>query len=215
MKEMKGILEAVKTLKDLPNIEEPSFQEIRSRAEIFGTETTWGSYNFVSAVKNRSAGLTVYIGSGEVMSRNWSTRQREIIQGVPDTIRLVKEYMKQTPFIHVRRSMGKNNIFSPLCNLFVSVHRKEMIRLAYMWSQTLFSPTDSPGPEQYLVYIPEWQEKDRQILVFPEISTTFVLGSDYYGESKKGHLRMAMWNAKQQSMLGLHAGSKIIYAPRG
>ena len=212
MEEIKGILETIKNLKGLPNVKEPSFQALRSQAEIFGTETIWGNYNFVSTVKNRSAGLTVYIGSDEVMNRNWSARQREIIKGVPDTLRLIQEYIKQAPFIYVRRNMGKNNVFSPLCNLFVSVQRKEMIRLAYIWAQTLSLPLDTPGRQQYLVYIPEWQEKDRQILVFPEVSTTFVLGSDYYGESKKGHLRMAMWNVKQQGMLGLHAGSKIIYA---
>jgi phosphoenolpyruvate carboxykinase (ATP) len=50
-----------------------------------------------------------------------------------------------------------------------------------------------------------------------EIGVSCVLGSDYYGESKKGHLRMAMWNAKQQGMLGLHAGSKLLRArdPQG
>ena len=41
---------------------------------------------------------------------------------------------------------------------------------------------------------------------------TYVLGSDYYGEAKKGFLRMAMWHAKQQGMLGLHAGTKILRA---
>jgi phosphoenolpyruvate carboxykinase (ATP) len=212
MDKTKEILSAVKKLKDLSNTQELSFQEIRSRAEMFGTETIWGNYNFVSTVKNRSAKLTVYVGSDEVMKRNWSDRQKEIIKDVPNTFRLVKAYMKQAHFIHVKRNMGKNNIFSPRCHLFVSVQRKEMIRLAYMWGQTLFSADNSSGPDQYLVYIPEWQEKDRQILVFPEINTTFVLGADYYGEAKKGHLRMAMWNAKKQGMLGLHAGSKIIYA---
>ncbi|MDI6784281.1 MAG: phosphoenolpyruvate carboxykinase, partial [bacterium] len=51
-----------------------------------------------------------------------------------------------------------------------------------------------------------------QILVFPEIGLTYVLGSDYYGEAKKGFLRMAMWQAKEQGMLGLHAGAKILKA---
>jgi len=60
--------------------------------------------------------------------------------------------------------------------------------------------------------VPEWQEKDRQILVFPEIGVTYVLGSDYYGEAKKGFLRMAMWAAKQKGMLGIHAGAKIVKA---
>jgi phosphoenolpyruvate carboxykinase (ATP) len=107
--------------------------------------------------------------------------------------------------------MGDNSDFSPRCTMYQSVHREEMVRLAYMVSQTLM-PRDSskPGPELNLVYIPEWQEKDRQIIYLPEIGTTFVLGTDYYGEAKKGFLRMAMWEAKQRGMLGLHAGAKII-----
>jgi phosphoenolpyruvate carboxykinase (ATP) len=107
--------------------------------------------------------------------------------------------------------MGDNPYFTPYCTLFVSTYRKEMVRLAHMVSQTLFDPREGE-PKLYLVCIPEWQEKDRQILVFPEIGVTYVLGSDYYGEAKKGFLRMAMWNAKQRGMLGLHAGSKIIRA---
>lgn len=87
-----------------------------------------------------------------------------------------------------------------------------MIRLAYMTWATLFPVRPDGEPKQYIVYVPEWQEGERQILVFPEICTTIVLGTDYYGESKKGFLRMAMWNAKQKGMLGLHAGSKILKA---
>jgi len=88
-----------------------------------------------------------------------------------------------------------------------------MIRLAYMVGQTLFPLKDeAPGPELCLLYIPEWQEKDRQILVFPEIGVTYVLGSDYYGEAKKGFLRMAMWAAKQRGLFGIHAGAKIVKA---
>jgi len=109
--------------------------------------------------------------------------------------------------------MGDNPYFTPRCTLYVSVHRGEMIRLAHMVNQTLFDPKENyNGPHLYIVYIPEWQEKDRQIIVFPEIGVTFILGTDYYGEAKKGFLRMAMWFAKQQGMLGLHAGAKIIRA---
>ncbi|PIU65890.1 MAG: hypothetical protein COS84_06305, partial [Armatimonadetes bacterium CG07_land_8_20_14_0_80_40_9] len=78
---------------------------------------------------------------------------------------------------------------------------------------TLFERKEErKGPQEYLIHIPEWQEKDRQILAFPETGITYVLGTDYYGEDKKGFLRMAMWFAKQEGMLGLHAGAKVIKA---
>ncbi|HHT9124615.1 MAG TPA: phosphoenolpyruvate carboxykinase [Candidatus Brocadiia bacterium] len=206
------ILKKVKELQYKPNVKHPSAEEAKREAEKFGTETCFGSYNFVSTVKNRSAGLTVYIGPPHVMDRKWSIRQNEIINNAQKTVENLMHYMEKAPFVCVKRTMGDNTYFTPQCTLYVSVHRKEMIRLAHMWGQTLHSQKDTPGPEQYLIYIPEWQEKDRQILVFPEINVTFVLGSDYYGESKKGHLRMGMWNAKKAGMLGLHAGAKIIKA---
>lgn len=206
------ILKKVKELQYRPNVKHPSAEEVKREAEKFGTKTCFGSYNFVSTVKNRSAGLTVYIGPPHVMDRKWNSKQNEIITNAPKTLELLMQYMEKAPFACVKRTMGDNTHFTPQCTLYVSVYRKEMIRLAHMWGQTVPPQKDTPGPEQYLIYIPEWQEKDRQILVFPEINVTFVLGSDYYGESKKGHLRMGMWNAKKAGMLGLHAGAKIIKA---
>jgi phosphoenolpyruvate carboxykinase (ATP) len=206
------ILKKIKELQHKPNVRHPSPDEVKKEAEKFGTKTNFGSYNFVSTVKNRSAGLTVYMGPKNVTNRTWSDKQKEIIQKAPKTMELVLQHIEKAPFVCVKRTMGDNPNFTPQCTLLVSVHRKEMIRLAHMWGNTLPLQKDTPGPEQYLIYIPEWQEKDRQILVFPEINVTFVLGSDYFGESKKGHLRMGMWNAKKAGMLGLHAGAKIIKA---
>jgi phosphoenolpyruvate carboxykinase (ATP) len=212
-KVLNEVLEAVKGLYYQPNVAHPSPEEIRREAEKYGTRTKFGNYNFVSSVKNRSSGLTVYIGSPKVAQPRISQRQRELIRDAPKTIELVHQYFKKAPFVCVERTMGDNPYFNPHCAQYVSVHRKEMIRLAYMVGQTLFPLREgAPGPKLYHVYIPEWQEKDRQILVFPEIGVTYVLGSDYYGEGKKGFLRMAMWFAKQQGMLGVHAGSKIVRA---
>jgi len=185
---------------------------LRRSAERFASFTKFGNVAVHSTVKNRSAKITVYVGSDAVRLRTHNPQQTEIINGLPNTLALVEEYIKRAPFVRINRTMGNNSEFSPNCNFFVSIQRPEMIRLAYMTWATLFPMRADSEPKQYIVYIPEWQETERQILVFPEISTTVVLGSDYYGESKKGFLRMAMWNAKQKDMLGLHAGSKILKA---
>jgi len=212
-KVLKEVLDTVKGLYDQPNVAHPSLEEIRRDAEKYGTRTKFGNYDFVSSVKNRSAGLTVYIGGPKVAQPRLSQRQRELIRDAPKTVEFVHQYFKRAPFVCVERTMGDNPYFNPYCTLYVSIHRKEMVRLAYMVGQTLFPPRrEASGPELHLVYVPEWQEKDRQILVFPEIGVTYVLGSDYYGEAKKGFLRMAMWSAKQHGMLGVHAGSKIVRA---
>lgn len=203
----------VKEMRHKSNIEHYPDHVVRRMAESFGTRTRFGSYNFVSTVKNRSAGLTIIASPDVVHQRDVSTRQRELIGNLPRTFKTLEAYINRSPFICVERTMGDNNEFSPRCTMFQSVHREEMARLAHMVSQTLMPRNESrPGPDLNLIYIPEWQEKDRQIIVLPEIGTTFVLGTDYYGEAKKGFLRMAMWEAKQRDMLGLHAGAKIIRA---
>ncbi|MDD1779521.1 MAG: phosphoenolpyruvate carboxykinase [Candidatus Helarchaeota archaeon] len=195
------------------NVEAPSEAEIRKMAEKYGTRTKFSNYNYVSTVKNRSAEATVYIGSPKVVLNKLNERQREIVKTLPKTIKEVLEYIKKAPFIRTSRTMCENPTFTPTCTLFVSVHRKEMVRLSHMINLTLFPPKkNGKNSDLFIVYIPEWQEKDRQIVVFPEIGVTFVLGSDYYGEAKKGFLRMAMWMAKEKGMLGLHAGAKLIKA---
>ncbi|MEW6008563.1 MAG: phosphoenolpyruvate carboxykinase [Candidatus Omnitrophota bacterium] len=214
-KELEKILSVVKRLKTQANVSRPTEAELRKEAQSFATPTEFGNYNFVSSVKNRSAGLTVYVGSTEVAQSALSHRQKEIVKNLPQTLATLFSYLERAPFVYTKNSMGDNPYFACQCNLFVSVYRKEMVRLSFMVNRTLFPANDSAkaqGPDFYLVYVPEWQEKDRQILVFPEIGVTFVLGTDYYGEAKKGFLRLGMWYAKQREMLGLHAGSKIIYA---
>ena len=210
---LQTVLDTMKTLRHNDNVAYPNPIELRRTAERYGVRTVYGNYNFVSTVKNRSAWLTVYIGSPKVLQRQVDQKQKEILRNAPKTVELVNEYVKRAPLVCVERTMGNNSYFNPHCTLYVSVHRKEMIRLAYMVGQTLFAfRNKAPVPEFYLLYVPEWQEKDRQILVFPEIGVTYVLGSDYYGEAKKGFLRMAMWAAKQKGMLGIHAGAKIVKA---
>ncbi|MDH5481974.1 MAG: phosphoenolpyruvate carboxykinase [Candidatus Bathyarchaeota archaeon] len=209
---LQTVLATVKSLRNADNVAHPAPKELKQTAERYGVRTVYGNYNFVSTVKNRSAWLTVYIGSEKVLQSELNHRQKEILMNAPKTVKNVHRYIEGTPVVCVERTMGDNAFFNPHCTLYVSVHRKEMIRLAYMIGQTLFPSKKTPGPELDLLYVPEWQEKDRQILVFPEAGVTYVLGSDYYGEAKKGFLRMAMWTAKQKGMLGVHAGAKIIKA---
>lgn len=210
---LQTVLETMRSLRDAENVYHPSPTELRRTAERYGARTVYGNYNFVSTVKNRSAWLTVNIGSRKVVQRKQNQRQKEILRDAAKTVEQIHEYLKKAPIVSVQRTMGDNAYFNPDCTLYVSVHKKEMIRLAYMVGQTLFPfREDAPGPEFFLLYIPEWQEKDRQVLVFPEIGVTYILGSDYYGEAKKGFLRMAMWAAKKEGMLGIHAGAKIVKA---
>ncbi|UCH35747.1 MAG: phosphoenolpyruvate carboxykinase (GTP) [Armatimonadota bacterium] len=205
--------ELARALYHYHNVEHLSDAAAKDRALQFGQLTEFGSYNFVSSVRNRSAGLTVYLGSKKVLQPDLSPRQREILDQAPETLRKLQRYLDRTRLICIERTMGNNTTFCPHCTMYVSVYSKYAAQLAYMWGETLFAyrPT-APGPDMHWICVPEWPEQNRQILVFPEQGVTFVLGSDYMGEAKKGFLRMAMWYAKQEGMLGVHAGAKMVQA---
>lgn len=206
------VVRNVGTLPTRPNVIQLEPEVIRSEAEKYGTRTKFGNYNFISSVKNRSAGATVYLGGKDVEQKKLSDQQKHIIRNLPTTLGKLHEYLKQTPLIRLKRFMGQNRHFVPQCKLYVSLQRPESVRLTHYFSISLFEKAPGAGPDLSLVYVPEWLETSRQILVFPRAGVTYVLGTDYYGEVKKGFLRMAMWQAKQQNKLGLHAGSKMLVA---
>jgi len=205
---------AIEQLRDQDNVIRPDADQLRRMAEPHGVRTEFGSVNYSSSVRNRSKDQTVILGGPSVMvpEDKLLPIQKKIIRNVPETLAKVHSYLQHCPIVCTARAMGLNKEFAPHCTIYVSTHRKDCIRLPYMWYQILWDARHARGPELNLVYIPEWQEKDRQALVFPEIGVTYVLGTDYFGEAKKGFLRMGMWFAKQRGMLGLHAGSKLITA---
>lgn len=209
---LEDIQQTIRQLPGLENIVEMDAGEIRARAEAFGTYTNLGNYNYVSTIKNLSTALTVYLGSEQVESEPGTQKKRDIIKTAPKTIRAVHDYLKRAPMIRLDCQMGDNGSFTPRCGFYISTYRKESIRLADMMGRIKFAPNNPSGPELTVVMIPEWPEKERQVLVFPEIGVTYVLGTDYYGEAKNAFLRMAMWTAKQQGMLGMHAATKILRA---
>lgn len=210
---LKTVSGTVRRLEDLENVVHASPDAIRSRSEAHGRKTRLGNYNYGCVVRSRSAGLTVYIGGPEVSQEQVTPRQQQILAAAELTVGQVESYLPKAPLVATTRRLGENPDFAPQCRLYLSTYRPEVVRLALFMNQSFF-PEDGPGdgPELTLVDLPEWQEKDRQILVFPEIGVTYVLGSDYYGEVKMGFLRMAMWEAKRRGMMDLHAGSKLLRA---
>lgn len=206
------VVHIINTLNNQPNVRHLSPAKLRRLARSYGQITEFGNVNFSTMVRNRSASLTVCVDEERRSARGLNPKQKEIVERLPQTIEQLREYLNKTPLVAVERVMGNNPVFTPRCRLYVSIQRKDSVRIAYMWGETLFETGKEARPELNIVYIPEWPEKDRQILVFSKLGTSFVLGTDYFGEAKKGFLRMAMWQAKQRGMIGLHAGSKIVQA---
>jgi len=173
-----------------------------------------GAYSFISKVTSRSAPFT------EVFFGNPDERQARILQEASDFL-----VASGTELLMMDKQLGWHGEHSHHCRTILTA---SYARLLVMWDKLIFDLPAGGGrsePEQVLVMIPEWSEFARRrslppvsILADAVNRVTFVLGSDYFGEVKKGHLRMAMYAEKERYRggkgggLGVHAGGKVIRA---
>lgn len=199
---------------DGPNIEHASMARLRRKALRTAFITRQGSPLWWSAISSRQAAKTVYLGSGpDIVLPTPTPEQLAIVAKAPEQLHKVLQLLRTMPFVHVRRQMGDNPEFNPICNLYVCVADAKNYRLAYEWGRTLGEvKRHRPGPEFTMIDIPMEHQLRLQILTIPEYDLNIALGSDYTGECKKGFLRQAMFRADQRGMLGLHAGTKVVRA---
>ncbi len=211
LEEYKRFYENILPLLNGKNIQHPNMRKLRKLAIQSGTKTNFGSWGWRSMVSSRIAPKTVYLGSEKIRLPKLTDLHKSIIEKAPEELHKILHLLRTLPFIHVRRQMGANDNFNPICNLYVCVADPKNYRLAYMWSNTLFKPTKKTGPEFIMIHIPEEHQLRQQVLAIPEHNLNIAMGSDYMGEDKKGFLRQAMWYADEHDMLGLHAGTKLVY----
>jgi phosphoenolpyruvate carboxykinase (ATP) len=197
---------------DGPNIKHLKINQVRKYALETARQTSNGAHVWRSMISSRIGPKTVYLGSEKIRLPRPSDLHKSIIEAAPDELHKVLHLLRTMPFIHIRRQMGNNAEYNPICNLYISVADRKNARLAYMWANTMFDPGNRPGPEFTMIHIPEEHQLRQQVLAIPEYGINIALGTDYMGEDKKGFLRQAMWSADQRGMLGLHAGTKIVTA---
>jgi phosphoenolpyruvate carboxykinase (ATP) len=193
-----------------PNIRTVDMNWLESHARSFGNKTRYGSYVWTSKVSSRLAEKTVYLGKEQVRLPKPSDDQVNLVNNAPRQLEKILHWVKTLPFVHIRRQMGYNNRFNPVCDFYVSTSDPKNVRLAYMWGSTLFDHGNRPGPPLIMLHIPEEHTMRMQILSLPEQRFNIAMGTDYLGEDKKGFLRQSMWSADEEGMLGLHAGTKIV-----
>jgi len=194
-----------------PNIKHVKISELRKPSLKTGTCTRFGSTGWRSSVSSRIGPKTVYLGSETVRLPDPTQLHKNIIASAPDELHKVLQLCRTLPMVHIRRMMGDNDEYNPICNLYMSVADHKNNRLAYMWSNTLGEPVKGkPGPEFIMIHIPDEHQLRQQVLVLPEHHINIALGTDYMGEDKKGFLRQAMWYSDKHGLLGLHAGSKMV-----
>ena len=132
--------------------------------------------------------------------------------------KLQDEYIATRDMIVVDGYIGDDPDYRTSARLYIE---ESNANIAGMQKQ-LYFPVDDPDsfePELTIIYTPnlacEGYPNERVIAVDLERGVTRVCHSDYFGESKKGGLRM--WNklVYDRGGLPLHAGCKVIPTDQG
>ncbi|AGL01750.1 phosphoenolpyruvate carboxykinase (ATP) [Desulfoscipio gibsoniae] len=181
----------------------PSHEELKILAQEGNKTTIYNSASFISSVRNRSAKKTYIVEDGVPLGVDQQGISIAEANRIADE---VHEYLKQQEVIRLDRRMGLHPDFSLHCRLFITTR---FARIPLKWNIMLFPSVEPEAePDLLSIYVPEWPE--RVIFCHPLSYTTYILGTDYFGEAKKSFLRMAMFRTKTEGGLGFHAGSKVL-----
>src|SRR3989440_1366903 len=177
-------------------------------------ETRYGNLNVQTEVLARSKASTFL-----VLDDPESSSQQAISREEGERIaRLQDEYIGGRDMIVVDGHIGNDPDFRTPARLYIE---ESNANVAGMQNQLYFDVDDRDGfePELTIIYTPslavDGYPNDRVISVDCERGVTRVCNSDYFGESKKGGLRM--WNKLvfDRGGLPLHAGCKVIPTDSG
>jgi phosphoenolpyruvate carboxykinase (ATP) len=196
-----------KTIHDNPSAEElRAFTEAMPTARITG----FGNVNVQTKVTSRSVASTFVatddrsISDGKTISRAEYARLAE----------LQDDHVAEREMIVVDGYIGNVPDFRIRARLSIE---KANANIAGMQRKLYYdSGANGTDPDVHVIYTPNLfvpgYPDDRCIAVDLDAGVTRVMGSDYFGESKKGGLRM--WNTivYGRGGLALHAGLKVVPA---
>jgi phosphoenolpyruvate carboxykinase (ATP) len=195
-----------RTIHDNPSAEElRRFTEEMTQARV----TAFGNVNVQTRVTSRSSGSTYVVAersSGKTMTRD----------AFDEIARLQDAYLRGREVIVIDGYIGNDPTFRTKARLTIE---EANANIAGMQQKLYFPREDRDEPEVHVIYTPNLEAPgypdDRVIAVDLENGITRVLNSDYFGESKKGGLRM--WNTKVYGLggLALHAGLKVVPTAAG
>jgi phosphoenolpyruvate carboxykinase (ATP) len=175
--------------------------------------TAYGNVNVQTQVLARSKAST-FVVADEPDGQNQTIPRAEFER----VAALQDAYIAEREMILIEGFIGSSPETRTAARLFVEAANAN---IAGMQRQLYFA-READGPhdaELTVIYTPnlavEGYPNDRLIAVDVEGGVTRVFNSDYFGESKKGGLRM--WNRRvyERGGLPLHAGCKLIPTPHG
>ena len=190
-------------------IENPSREELRALTAKMPNEmrTIYDNYNVHTRVDSRSTRSTYIVTDRP---------QEHTAQTVPSEegrkwAKIQDDYIRGQEMILLDGVIGNDPTFLTPARLIIEVRNAN---IAGMQRHLYYPPTPGQQPEVTMIYTPNLRAPgypdDRAILVDLDAGITRVFNSDYFGESKKGGLRM--WNKKvyEAGGLAMHAGCKVI-----
>jgi len=187
-------------------IANPTQDELRQWAQELMpriTVTEFGNLNYQAEVTARLKNSTFFVADGEIHQNRMGRDEAR------DWARLQDDYLADRDLIAVEGYIGPDPAFRTGVRLLIE---KSQANIAGMQEHLYFTADEHWEPEFTVIYTPglaaPGKPDDRLILVDLDAWTTRVLGSDYFGESKMGGLRM--WNKRvyDRGGLALHAGLK-------
>ncbi len=190
-------------------IENPSPDEVKALAAEMpnAKPTRYGNLNVQTDVVSRSKRST-FIVTDEPDGQNQAITREEGLKWADAQ----DAYIAGQEMVQIDGYIGNDPEFRTPARLYIEAANAN---IAAMQQQLYFERDgDAHEPELTVVYTPNLEAEgypdDRLIAVDLEQGVTRVFNSDYFGESKKGGLRM--WNklVYDRGGLPLHAGCKII-----
>jgi phosphoenolpyruvate carboxykinase (ATP) len=188
----------------------PSPQELRAFTEAMPNcrITEFGNVNVHTRATSRSAAST-YIVSDDPDITSGHTIAREEYERLA---RMQDEFIAGREMVVVDGYIGNVEEFRTPARLTIENANANIAGM----QQKLYYPRENGEPEVHVIYTPNLlapgYPQERCIAVDLERGVTRILNSDYFGESKKGGLRM--WNTivYDRGGLALHAGCKVVPA---
>jgi len=190
----------------------PTPEELRKFTEEMSTcrITKYDNPNVQTRVVSRSSASTYGVGDPERFSGQTITREE-----YDRLAKLQDDYLRDQDVIQIDGYIGNDPDFRTAARLTIE---KANANIAGM-QQKLYFPREGGEPEVQVIYTPNLPvagyPDERVIAVDLDRHVTRVFNSDYFGESKKGGLRM--WNdiVYNRGGLALHAGLKVIPTAQG
>ena len=177
--------------------------------------TAFGNYNVQTRVVSRSKGSTHIVTDDPSITNDQTITRAEGAQ----VAALQDAYIAEREMVVVDGFIGNDPEYRSRARLYIETANAN---IAGMQQQLYFPPDRLAAdwePELVMIYTPNLAVSgypdDRLIAVDLDAGVTRAMNSDYFGESKKGGLRM--WNAKvfHAGGLAMHAGCKVVPTDAG